>query len=321
MSFTNRVLVNASRLFPKSVKAKMKELLTYGGVKKSVNDYLGISLITSMLLSTTALIFRQFPLSLLLGAGIFFGVLATFLLYPYFMTTKRASTVNANLPDFLNLMSANLRSGMSPIQAMLGAAKKDFGILSEEIKDLVSASMGTGSYEEIFKSLLKRIRSEELSRISRLLSSGMKTGGNLSSLLEGAAEEMNRLSVLKRKLTIAVRSQMIFITIIIIAGLPFLLTVSTQFVQTIQVLQSFTNPSQIAPNIYNSNISLEYLQEMSYIILTATSLFASFLIGSVIDNSFVQGLKYFLPLLALSLITYVIAINVVPNIIGSINLT
>ncbi len=326
MSHFKRVLNSLSKVFPNNIKVRINKLLIYGGVNFNVKDYLGLTLLISLILSSSVLFFDYFfrsvnVYSILICISVFFGTQGVFFIYPYFKSEQRVNTVEKNLPDFLNLMAANIRSGMAPLSAMLGSAKNDFGILSDEIKDSISLSMGSKSYQEIFSLLTKRINSKVLRRLVELLATGLKTGGNLSILLEGASEEITQLSVLKKSLITSVRSQMIFIALVIIAGLPFLLTVSTQFVVTIQSLQSIAGPSDLSPSVQQTTISVDFLRTISYIILIITSLFSSLLVGSVIDNSFIQGLKYFIPFLFLSIIIYIIALNVVPSVIGNINLT
>ena len=217
-------------------------------------------------------------------------------------------------------MAANIRSGMTAISAMHGAAKEDFGVLSEEVENAVSASMGSESYEDILSLLLKRINSRILERIVKLLITGMKTGGDLATLVEGAAEEVTQIRVMQGELITSVRANMLFIVLIIIAGLPFLLTVSIFFVETIQNLQTQVGPSELGGGVSISDITPEFLVTMSYIIIIATSLFASVLVGAVVDSSYIQGLKYFVPLMIISIIIFLIASNVVPNVIGTLNI-
>ncbi len=312
-----------SRLYPKSLKTELKKLLVYSGINMKVNEYLGLSTIASLIVSIplliTGLVINSSTL-LLISISSLLIILSVLLTIPYFKSTNRAKKVEEVLPDFLNLMAANIKAGATPFMAMMGAAKEDFGILSEEVENSIALSMGSESYEDIFNILTQRINSSILKRIVKILITGIKMGGNLSNLLQGASEEVIQMSVLKNELVTSVKSYMIFIALIIIAGLPFLLTVSSYFVETIQGLQSMVNPSEIVPSIASSSISVEFLNKLSYGVIITTSLFASILVGSVIDSSPVLGLKYFIPFMLLSILLYMIASNVVPNIIGTIKL-
>lgn len=325
MKLSRRIAIIASRVYPSALKKRIKQLLSYAGIKKSTDSYLGTSLLIS--LAPLLIIFSYYWLrgsfnliSALLGLSVFSATQGVFIIYPYFKSERRARKVEKVLPDFLNLMAANVRSGMAPLSSMRSAAKEDFGVLSEEVEDAIALSMGSESYEKILNMLTENINSVLLNRIVKLLTIGMRTGGRISNLMEGASEEVVRISVLRDELVTSVRSYMIFITIVIIGGLPFLLNVSTYFVQTVQGLQTMIDPSELVQNIGTSDISTEFLTIISYVVLTGTSLFASLLIGSVIDDSLVQGLKYFIPLLALSLALFVLGSNLIPNVVGTINI-
>lgn len=325
MRIIRRTAITASKVLSKKLKAKIKSLLNYGGLNIDVNYYIGLALLLGIIFSLVAfmydLSFREVNLvTILISIGGFLTIIGVFLLFPYFKSEQRAKKVDERLPDFLNLMAANIRSGMTPISAMHGAAKEDFGVLSEEVSNAVSASMGSESYEEILSLLLKKINSRILERIVKLLITGMKTGGNLATLVEGAAEEVTQIRVMQGELVTSVRANMLFIVLIIVAGLPFLLTVSIFFVETIQNLQTQVGPSELSGGVSISDITPEFLTTMSYIIIIATSLFASILVGAVVDSSYVQGLKYFVPLMIISIIIFLIASNIVPNVIGTLNI-
>ncbi|HLE06295.1 MAG TPA: type II secretion system F family protein [Candidatus Nanoarchaeia archaeon] len=325
MKIIRRMAITASKLLSKKLKARIKSLLNYGGLNIDVNYYIGLALLLGIIFGLVAfmydLSFREVNLAtILISIGIFSLILGIFILFPYFKSEQRAKKVDERLPDFLNLMAANIRSGMTAISAMHGAAKEDFGVLSEEVENAVSASMGSESYEDILSLLLKRINSRILERIVKLLITGMKTGGDLATLVEGAAEEVTQIRVMQGELITSVRANMLFIVLIIIAGLPFLLTVSIFFVETIQNLQTQVGPSELGGGVSISDITPEFLVTMSYIIIIATSLFASVLVGAVVDSSYIQGLKYFVPLMIISIIIFLIASNVVPNVIGTLNI-
>ncbi len=323
MKLIHRINIILSKFYPKSFRIELKKLLIYSGINMNINDYLGFSTITSLLVSIPllliGLIINSLKLSLI-GVSSLLIILSILLTIPYFKSTKRAKMVEKVLPDFLNLMAANIKAGATPLMAMMGAAKEDFGILSKEVENSIALSMGSESYEDIFNILTQRINSSILKRIVKILITGIKMGGNLSNLLQGASEEVIQMSVLKNELITSVKSYMMFIALIIIAGLPFLLTVSSYFVETIQGLQSMVNPSEITPAISSSSISVDFLNKLSYGVIIITSFFASILVGSVIDNSPVLGLKYFIPFMLLSILLYLIASNVVPNVIGTIRL-
>lgn len=325
MKIGKRFIINASRIYPKALKKRIKNLLSYAGIKKTAESYLGTSFILSSLFTIAIIIYYLLRnnigvIPILLSLSVFSATQGIFIIYPYFKSERRARKVEKVLPDFLNLMAANVRSGMTPISSMRSAAKEDFGVLSEEVEDAIAISLGSESYERILNILTENINSVLLNRIVKLLTIGMRTGGRISSLMEGASEEVVRISVLREELVTSVRSYMLFITLVIAGGLPFLLNVSTYFVQTVQGLQTLIDPSELVQSVSTSEISVEFLTILSYVILTATSFFASLLVGSVIDNSMIQGLKYFIPFLVLSLVLFVIGSNVIPNIVGTINI-
>src|SRR3989344_2730371 len=93
-------------------------------------------------------------------------------------------------PDFVALMASNLRAGMTVDRALLMSSRKEFAPLDKEIfalgKDIITG-------KEIGKAMLDmavRIGSSEIKKITMLIISGIRSGGNLSVLLEQVSSSM-----------------------------------------------------------------------------------------------------------------------------------
>ena len=117
----------------------------------------------------------------------------------------KAKFVEKVLPDALQLMSSNLRAGLTPDRALLLSSRPEFGPLSEELNK-VGREIAVG--KEIDKALMKmteRIRSEKLTKTMLLIVSGLRSGGELASLLDQTARNLRAQEFVDQKIRSSIK--------------------------------------------------------------------------------------------------------------------
>lgn len=182
--------MNLLKFLPKKLKESYEKNIANTGTKTPSDEYI------------TKLFFIGIFISIALSIVIFFLVkispilifLASFLVIQvifYFWVSLNASTrikkIEDVFPDFIQLMSSNLRAGMTVDYAFLSSARPELAPLDIEIlrtgreiatgKDIVYA----------FSNMAERVGSEKISKIIGLIISGLKAGGNIATLLENTA--------------------------------------------------------------------------------------------------------------------------------------
>jgi pilus assembly protein TadC len=320
--------------FSKFARARKKDristLLTYAGIETPSDIWLGSRVLLILLFGLIGFLipFSLFfilninslpflgelilPIRILLGfifAFILMFIVAILVyLHLYYLISERTKRVERVLPDFLLMVAANLRSGMTPFAAFQAAARPEFGPLQNEIIYITSRSLGTESFAESLRLLSESIDSAALRRLVTFFENELKTGGKMAHLLETAAEELRQTEESKTQMLLATKSYGIFLGFILVFGLPLLLGISTQFLTTFSKFQSNLSigaaassaTAMLGPMITPKlSIDIGFIEMMAFVIIGGTSFLTSVLIGVISEGKILYGVKYF-PILALA---------------------
>ena len=324
-------------LTPRSYKKRLEVLLNYAGIDEDVNSWLGsrifISLPIALLGASIPYVLESLKLlpidievknlSLMFAVVFFITSLVFSYMHLYYTIEERRKRVEAILPDFLLLVAANMRAGMTPITAFIASSRPEFGPLEDEIKIATSKSLGTESIATVFNDLSKRINSKILKRTVSLFTSGLVSGGHLARLLETTAIDIRETQELKKELASSTKMYTIFIIFVIVIGIPLLLSISIQFLIMLSDIKSKAGPLYLQEFgkeflIPAGTLDPAFVNQMGYLILGGTALFVSILIGIINEGKFIYGIKYFIPLLLSSFIVFVLLRTVVSGMLSTL---
>lgn len=342
-----KIAIMFSAIVPeKIVEEKVAKWLSYAGSKDDEHVWLGtriffailigliIALIPFSIIPLINAIFETsifLPTSLLLALsilGFFVGLLLTmiiFYLHISYVIDGRKKMVENILPDFLYLVSNNLKSGMTPFYAFRSAVRPEFGPLSEEIQIAAKKSLGVGSFAESLKQIAKRIDSKVLEDTTRFFAHALKSGGRLAQLIQTSADDIKQTNQLKKELITSTRMYVIFIMFVVIIASPILLAVSVQFLYilgSIQEQSSFGSGSGAASQVGFSgggiSITPDFMITTSYALIIANSFLASVFIGVIGGGRIRDGLKFAPIILIGGLIAFTIVLQIVGGLVGTI---
>jgi len=330
----NNIFKAVAGFIPKNYRKKAEALLNYAGVDEDVNVWLGKRIVVGLLFGAlSALVFfsakevsEEASLGLyciLAGAVVFFLVCVVFYFHLYYVIEERRKRVEAVLPDFLLLIAANLRAGMTPIAAFINSSRPEFGPLEDEIRVVASRSLGTESFVSVFGRLNERIDSKILKRVVGLFTSGMVSGGHLARLLETSALDIRETQELKQELESSTRMYVIFILFVVLVGVPLLLSISIQFLIKLNALRAQVTKVSFGEFGYSfltgaTPLEPQFVESMTYVILIGTTFFVSILLGVINEGKYLYGLRYFLPLAAIGVVDFIILKGVVEGLLSSL---
>jgi Flp pilus assembly protein TadB len=313
-------------VWPRLIRTKFRQELIYAGEKKDALSYLGSSTILGIVVLLAALLVPAafgFPFSFMMGviALLSFGMIIylSFVIV-YFKAEDRTKRVEEVLPDFLQLISANIRAGMTSYTALRVAARKEFGPLYYEIKSVTAKSLGTESFESMMLEISKKFKSETLERTLTLFTTAMHSGGHLAVLLSELAEDIEDSRTLKQELITATKTYSSFITFSILISTPLLLAVSIQFLDFITGIHSQSSSVAGADlGLFGEiSITVGFMTTLSIVLLILTSFLAGLLIGVVREGKLSYGLRIF-PVIAIgSLIIFFALRNIINNFFGGL---
>jgi archaellum biogenesis protein FlaJ (TadC family) len=291
--------------------------------------FIVIGLVVSLCISIVVFIFtKNFFESLIVF------VVFTILTQIYFFVSqilRRAGDIHKMeevFPDFIALMSSNLRAGMTIDKAMLLSSRKEFAPLDREIirmgKDIVT---GKETSKALYD-MSKRINSEKISRTIQLIVSGIRAGGNLAVLLEETASNMRERNFVEKRAASNVMMYEIFIFFAVAFGAPALFSLSTVLVQILSSIlsnipQGVTNTTISMPFTLTSiNVSPKFIFYFSLVFLTVIDILASLVLGLVTKGKERDGLKFVIPLCLCSICvffgTYYFLIQYFSQMFGSL---
>ncbi len=230
---------------------------------------------------------------------LFFAVLFIMLVY-FYLDIKiyfRTKQMEEQLPDFLQVLSANLKGGMTFEHALWSAIKPRFGILGSEMAKTSKKVMTGYDISKALTDLSDKYDSLMLRRTVDLIVSEVESGGNISALIDRLVDNLKETKELKDEMTAAAIAYVIFISVIVIVISPLLFALSFHL---LQVLAGFINKLSAAtqnvrglPFVF-SKVALDSSQfrKFSLISLFVIAFFSSLIVAIVEKGNVKGGIKY-----------------------------
>jgi len=253
------------------------------------------------------LITKRLIVSIILAILIPVSLSVYFYLLNQLTKYKRIKKIEGVFPDFLQLMSSNLRAGITIDRSMLLSVREEFDPLDKEINK-TGREIATGkSMETALLNMAKRIGSEKIQKTILLIISGMRAGGNLATLLEQTGTNMRESDFIEKKAASNVLMYVIFIFVAVAVGAPALFALSTVLVQTLSILlggmpevESVALPFTLS----KISVSVNFITYFSLIFVIVIDMLAALVLGLVSKGEEKEGFKYFPPILIISLVIF-----------------
>lgn len=246
---------------------------------------------------------------------------------------NRTKELEDKLPDYLDLVITNLRSGMSFDKSLFTAIRPEFGILANEI-GMVSKRVMTGNDTgEALREFSSRYDSPILRRSMDLVVSEVESGGEIAVVIERVVESLRKTKRLKDEMRSSVVSYMLFISIIVMVLSPVLFALANTILGVILSLaeQIAGGPSGgssmgAADALFESLSSLaekkdqiiEDFHTFSYMALGTIALFAGMIVSIIEKGDVRGGIKYIPVFIIITLIIFTIVNGVIGAVFGNI---
>ena len=295
--------MNLLKLYPKSLREAYIKNIEKTGVKEPDRYYTKIVIISLFLSAVAGSIAYLFKINPLL----FF--IATFLLLQiifYLTASLKAGSIikkiENSFSDAIQLMASNLRAGMTVDKAFLLSARPEFAPLDNEILK-TGKEIATGKdINYAFMNLSNRIGSDKIEKTIALIISGMRAGGNISTLLEQTSSNMREREFLEKRAASNVLMYVIFIFFAVAVGAPILFGLSSILIEVIMGIVKNVPATSGAINMpftfRDIGLSSQFVMYFALAFLLATSFISSLVIGLVNKGDEKSGLRYFIPLAA-----------------------
>jgi archaeal flagellar protein FlaJ len=315
-----------SAVYPANFKNKVRELLQFTNLKIEAGRFIGISLAFSLGAAVAAafnlfVVFR-IPVWIVLPAVFVAMQLGTYG-WLSLAADKKGELIVAVLPEALQMMATNIKSGLTIDRAVIMSARPEFGLLANELKSVSREVVAGTPFETALFNMTKRVRSKVLERTVSLIVEGIRSGGKLAELLEQTAKDLQDQQVLQKEISANVGSYALFIFIAAALGAPLLFGLSSFIIQVLSSQLSITTP--LATSLGSVGLSAaaggvhidpKFVVYFSIILLSLTSIFASLIIGIISAGSEKAGYRYIPIVLACSMTVFFITRHVITKIFG-----
>ncbi len=259
------------------------------------------------------------------GVGFIIGFAVIFFGLKFMENLKKSDRIKKIedvFPDFLSLVSSNLRAGMTVDHAMLLSARPEFDPLDKEIMQ-AGKDISTGKPVEVaLRAMSKRIGSEKINKTLLIILSGIRAGGDLAILLEETSRNMRRRGFIEKKAASQVLMYVIFIFLAVSIFAPGLFSLSGILVDTMTELMGNMDMGSMPQNIPISfsaiSISSDFIFYFSLLFIVVMDIMASLVLGLVSKGNEKEGLRFVPIMLVLSLGIFFILGKLLGGLMGNL---
>lgn len=238
---------------------------------------------------------------------------------------KRTKQIEAQMADFLILVSTNLKGGLSLEQALWSAIRPDFGLLAEEMT-IVSKRVMTGNdLQDALRDFIYKYESATLQRNFMLIIGEVESGGKIVGVIDKVIRSLKRTKALKEEMAASTVSYMIFIGVVVVVVAPALfalafqlLLIITDFTASLGSSLSSASSAMSIPINFDAEVNTGHFRTFSVMALATISICSSMIISIIEKGDIRGGLKY-IPLFTFSsIILYFIAMIILNNAFGGL---
>lgn len=202
-----------------------------------------VTIITPIAALFTLIITGQ-PLFALIALPAAFGVgLLVTRSILFVLADRVANQIETVLPDMLLLMAANLRAGMIPESSFLASIKPQFGKLNLLLNGAAIEVQSGKNFGEALIEMAQRTSSKFFKDAMRIVSEGLRAGGELHLILENLATNMLQNEALRDNMRSQVRSYSLFIFLASTIAAPLLYGVSSFLITILDSIGANTGAS------------------------------------------------------------------------------
>ncbi len=309
-----QIYLKISALYPKSTLASTRLLLLQSGLGAvSARTYLGFATFFTFVVSLIALLIAPVltkELWIIISAPIAAGLSAAALFYLYLTmgADSRAKQIETLLPDGLQLISSNMRAGMTLENAVWSSAVPEFGPLRDEIRKVSADTFAGKSIEQSLRAMGTRVRSNIVDRTIKLIAEGIHLGGEMAPLLEEVSDDIRSTQNLQKEIETSTTMYALFIVFAAVIAAPVLFSVSSFYSQMNEDITSKQAASFKGGNLPSAagvpsiglgsrgsqgeKITAAEIQSFSLGAITLTTFFAGLILGQIRTGNWANGLKY-----------------------------
>jgi archaeal flagellar protein FlaJ len=316
-----------ARVLPKNMRESVNQMIGFSTFKTSGDAFIGWAITLGIVLSFAVTLVGgtlEYPPLLVFLASFILLELVTYLWLSLNISSK-AHQVDTVLPDALQLMSSNIRAGLTTDKALLMSARPEFGHLEEEIRRVGKETMAGRNLTDALSRMPLHIKSEDLSRTVELVVNSIKSGGQLADILDQTAEDLREQQIIRKEISASVLMYILFICIAITMGAPALYAMSSFLVELLaknmaliskDMPKDFAQASSMPIKMTGKTIDPAFIHNYAIISIAVSCILGSMIMGLILRGEEKEGFKFTLPMLVIAEFLFWVASQILNFTIG-----
>lgn len=260
-----------------------------------------------------------------LGFGLAYGFV--WLAYHQYLDMaiyRRRREVEDVLADFLLLTSSNVRAGMTIDTALWNAVRPRFGVLAKEIEVVAKRTLSGEDLNTALYDFADSYNSPLLKRSVSLLVEGLTAGGEIASLLNDIALNIQETQIMRKEMASNVTTYAIFINFATVVAAPILFALAGELLKVVRQLSSriALDPGEVQGGgfAFSGGSSLTYPDFLIFAILTLsmTTIFSTIIVATIKKGNAREAVGSIPVSLVISLALFFIASYVLGGFLGDL---
>ncbi|MFC1741318.1 type II secretion system F family protein [Nanoarchaeota archaeon] len=320
-------------------KAHLKKRLEKAGIRISTSKASKILFVLCVIINIFITIYSinlfydglkynyTFIVLMLLVIWVFIFTIVSFITWFLFYVSldvlifNRRQRLEDVLPDFLQLVSSNVRAGMTVDRALWFAIRPRFGVLAKEIEEVAKRTFVGEPLEDALKHFVGKFDSKTLERSINLLVEGLRAGGEMGDLLNKISSNIQETHLMKKEMAANVTTYVIFITFATVVAAPFLFGLAFQLIVVIQEVFSRVdiNPGAVSGfpiQVTSGVIDTGDFKIFAIVSLLVTSFFSAIIISAIKKGNIKGGIKYIPMFMFSSVVLFLIVVKLFSLFVG-----
>jgi len=236
---------------------------------------------------------------------------------------RRKLDIEEVLPDFLQLTSSNIKSGMTIDRALWYSVRPRFGVLAKEIETVAKDTMGGESLKSALEKFASKYDSVLLKRSISLLIEGLEAGGEIGDLLNRIALNIQEIKTMRKEMAANVAAYTIFISFATVMAAPVLFALAGVLIRVIKNLGSTigaaggaASSAGFALSFTGTGVTYADFKIFALISLVVTSSFSASIVSTIKKGNIKTGIRYIPIFIVISILLFFIADAALGKLLG-----
>jgi flagellar protein FlaJ len=245
-----------------------------------------IAWIASVLVATAIVVFAYFMFwgTMLFDEFVFFAVITA--VFPpavlSYIDYKWRKAVDEHLPDLFRSIVQAQETGMTLMQALEEASKRNYGPLTAELKKMTAQISWGMTFEEALIALGKRVNTVLMQRTVPLIIEASRSGGHVEKVFDPLGKFVQTTLLLNKERRNQTRP---YVAIIYVAFFVFLFTI-------ILLFKSFFLSMEGLPTLGTAVMSPPEMERMFFHMTSIQAFFGGLVAGKMGEGTINAGLKH-----------------------------